>query len=181
MKPRTIKIGTKPLKSNRSSIYLDYGKAIYLNPKSGKMVRKEYLQRFYYNKPKNASEKLHNKETQVYVEKVRNIRQNEIDKPEIYSGYEQEQLKIKELGELCFVEYFKKLADKRKNSTHDNWVSCYNYLKTFTKGSLKFADLNEKFLEDFKEFLLTTKSNKSKKQPFLKIPPHHILIKSRLL
>jgi hypothetical protein len=38
----------------------------------------------------------------------------------------------------------------------DNWVSAYNYLETFTGGSLKFADLNESFCNDFKEHLLTT-------------------------
>ena len=33
----------------------------------------------------------------------------------------------------------------------------------FTNGNLKFADLNERFCNDFKEYLLTTKSNKSSK------------------
>ena len=84
-----------------------------------------------------------------------------LNKPEIYSQYEKEQLRLKELGEQCFVEYFTKLANKRKASNHDNWVSALNYLDTFTNGSLRFADLNQKFLEDFKEYLLTTKSNKS--------------------
>ena len=56
-----------------------------------------------------------------------------------------------------------KLANKRKASNHDNWVSALKYLDTFTNGSLKFADLNQKFLEDFKEYLLTTKSNRSNK------------------
>jgi Phage integrase SAM-like domain len=55
------------------------------------------------------------------------------------------------------------LADKRKASNPDNWVSDYNYLETFTKGNLKFADLNEKFCNEFKKYLLTTKSNKSSK------------------
>lgn len=86
-----------------------------------------------------------------------------MNKPEIYTGYEKEQLKIKEQGEKNFVEYFKSLADKRKASNYDNWVSAYNYLKTFTKGNLKFANLNEKFCNEFKEYLLTTKSNKSNK------------------
>lgn len=72
-------------------------------------------------------------------------------------------MKIKEKGEQNFVAYFKKLADKRKASNHDNWVSAYNYLETFTNGFLKFADLDEKFCNDFKEYLLTTKSNKSSK------------------
>lgn len=86
-----------------------------------------------------------------------------MNKPEIYSEYEKEQLRKKELGEQCFIEYFRNLANKRKASNHDNWVSALNYIEAFTNGKLKFADLNEKFLEDFKEYLLTTKSKKSDK------------------
>ena len=52
----------------------------------------------------------------------RQKRENFINKPEIYTGYEKEQLKIKERGEQNFVAYFKSLADKRKASNHDNWV-----------------------------------------------------------
>ncbi|SDX63945.1 Site-specific recombinase XerD [Hydrobacter penzbergensis] len=86
-----------------------------------------------------------------------------MNKPEVYTGYELEKLKIKEKAEKNFVEYFKKLADKRKASNHDNWISAYNYLETFTRGILKFADLDEKFCNAFKDYLLTTKSNKSSK------------------
>ncbi len=53
------------------------------------------------------------------------------------------------------------MADKRKASNHDNWVSAFNYLCKFTNGVLRFADLNEKFCDDFKDFLLTSKSKKS--------------------
>jgi len=42
-----------------------------------------------------------------------------LNKPEIYTGYEKEQLKIKEQGEQNFVTYFKSLADKRKASNHE--------------------------------------------------------------
>jgi len=61
------------------------------------------------------------------------------------------------------VEYFKQLTDKRKASNHDNWVSAFRYLETFTNGNLKFADINEKFCNDFKEYLQTVRSNKSDK------------------
>jgi integrase len=56
-----------------------------------------------------------------------------------------------------------KLANKRKASNHDNWVSAAHYLEAFTGGSLKFSNLNEKVINDFKEYLLTTKSRKSDK------------------
>lgn len=111
----------------------------------------------------NPLDKHHNDETMQLAEQIRQKRENNINKPEIYTGYEKEQLRVKEMAEGNFVKYFKELADKRKASNHDNWVAAYKYLEIFTKGTLKFADLNEKFCAGFKDFLLTTKSNKSSK------------------
>jgi integrase len=111
----------------------------------------------------NAIDKQHNKETQQLAEQIRQKKDNQLNKPEIYTGYEKEQLKIRELGQQNVVAYFKKLTDKRSASNHGNWVSAYRYLDTFTHGNLKFTDLTETFCDNFKEYLTTTKSNKSSK------------------
>lgn len=71
------------------------------------------------------------------------------------------------MGETSFVEYFQKLTDKRKASNHDSWVCASNYLNNYTHGNLKFDRLNETFCDDFREYLLTTKSNKSNKVTLL--------------
>lgn len=157
-----VKLRQKAISGNRQSLYLDFYPAI-PHPETGEPTRREFLGLYLFDKAKNPIDKQHNKETLQLAEQIRQKKENHLNKPEIYTGYEKEQLKIKEQGEKNFVEYFKTLADKRKASNHDNWVSAYNYLETFTKGNLKFADLNEKFCNEFKEFLLTTKSNKSSK------------------
>jgi len=157
-----VKLRQKAISGNRQSLYLDFYPAI-PHPETGEPTRREFLRLYLFDKAKNPIDKQHNKETSQLAEQIRQKRENHLNKPEIYTGYEKEQLKIKEQGEKNFVEYFKTLADKRKASNHDNWVSAYNYLETFTKGNLKFAELNEKFCNDFKEYLLTTKSNKSNK------------------
>ncbi len=157
-----VKLREKKISGNRQSLYLDFYPAI-PHPETGEPTRREFLGMYLFDKAKNPIEKQHNKETLQLAEQIRQKRENYLNKPEIYTGYEKEQLKIKEQGEQNFVTYFKCLADKRKASNHDNWVSAYNYLETFTKGNLKFADLNEKFCNEFKEYLLTTKSNKSNK------------------
>jgi integrase len=108
-------------------------------------------------------EKESNKEVMKLAEQIRNKREIELSKPEIYMEYEREQLKIKEKGERSFIDYFRTLANKRLSSNHDNWASAFKYLNAFTGGTLKFADLDEKFCNEFKEHLLTTKSNKSDK------------------
>jgi integrase len=157
-----VTLRKKPISGNRQSLYLDFYPAI-PHPETGKPTRREFLGLYLFDKAKNPIDKQHNKETLRLAEQIRQKRENYLNKPEIYTRYELEQKRIKELGEKNFVEYFKSLADKRKASNHDNWVSAYKYLETFTKGNLKFADLNEKFCNDFKEYLLTTKSNKSNK------------------
>ncbi len=157
-----VKLRDKKISKGRKSLYLDFYPPI-PHPETGEPTRREFLGLYIFEKPKTPIDKQHNTETLKIGESIKQKRQNMLTKPEIYNQYEKEQLKIQELGQQCFVKYFESLANKRKNSNHDNWVSALRYLKTFTNGSLKFADLNEKCLEDFKEHLLTTKSNKSSK------------------
>lgn len=174
-----VKLRQKAISGNRQSLYLDFYPAI-PHPETGEPTRREFLGLYLFGQldkdSKNdykldakAKRKLNpivqiqDDNTLIAAKQSLLNKQNELNKPEIYTGYEKEQLKIKERGEQNFVAYFKSLADKRKASNHDNWVSAYNYLDTFTKGKLKFADLDVKFCNDFKEYLLTTKSNKSSK------------------
>ncbi len=157
-----VKLRQKKISGNRQSLYLDFYPAI-AHPETGEPTRREFLGFYVFDKAKNPIDKQHNKETLQLAEQIRQKRENHLNKPEIYTGFELEQKRIKELSEQNFVTYFKSLADKRKASNHDNWVSAFNYLETFTNGNLKFADLNEKFCNEFKEYLLNTKSNKSSK------------------
>jgi integrase len=157
-----VTLRQKKISKGRQSLYLDFYPAI-MHPETGEPTRREFLGLYVFEKVKNPINKIHNTETFQIGESIRQKRENFLNKPEIYSEYEKEQLRKKEKGEQCFIEYFRKLANKRKTSNHDNWISALNYIEVFTKGKLKFADLNEKFLEDFKEYLLTTKSKKSDK------------------
>ena len=168
-----VKLRQKAISGNRQALYLDFYPAIN-DPATGKPTRREFLKMYVFNEVEkdkagkekkvrlNAIDKQHNIETLKIAEQVRQKRDNEINKPEIYTGFEREQLKIRERADLSFIEYFKKLADKRKKSNHDNWVSAYNYLNGFTGGNLKFSDLNQTFCSEFKDHLLTTKSLKTK-------------------
>ena len=158
-----VTLRQKKISKGRKSLYLDFYPAI-PHPETGDPTRREFLKLYIVDKPKNPFDKQHNTETLKIAESIKQKRENFLNKPEIYSHYEKEQLRIKELSEQCFIEYFRKLANKRKASNHDNWVSALNYIENFTNGKLKFADLNEKFLEDFKEYLLTVKSKKSSKK-----------------
>jgi len=157
-----VKLRQKPISKGRKSLYLDFYPPI-KHPETGKPTRREFLGLYIFEKNKTPFDKQHNSETLKIGESIRQQRENLLNKPEIYSHYEKEQLRLKELSEQCFVEYFKELTNKRNGSNYGSWVSALKYIESFTNGSLKFADLNEKFLNDFKEYLLSTKSNKSKK------------------
>lgn len=108
-----------------------------------------------------------NKRNLKIAEQIRQKRHNQYNGNEALNELEKRMLandkKETKIGERNFVEYFRTLADKRKGSNSDNWSSAYNYLETFTNGTLKFSDLNEGFCEDFKHYLLTTKSKRSSK------------------
>lgn len=155
-----VKLLQKGISKERKSLYLDFYPAI-PNPKTGKDTRREFLGLYIHEKPKTALERQHNTEQLKLGEAIRQKRENELNKPEIYNEYEKERLRKKEFGEIDFVEYYRKIANKRKGSNHDNWMSALTYLNNFTKGSIKFLDVNESFLEDFKEYLLNTQSVKN--------------------
>src|SRR5579872_7196547 len=149
-----VKLRQKSISGNRQSLYLDFYPAI-VHAETGEPTRREFLGLYLYDKPKSPIVKQHNKETLQTAEQIRQKRDNHLNKPEIYTGYELEQLKIKEKGEQNFVAYFKKLTDKRKGTNNGNWESAYHYLNAYTNGVLKFTDLDEAFCNDFKEYLLT--------------------------
>ncbi|WCM42695.1 site-specific integrase [Flavobacterium sp. CBA20B-1] len=157
-----VSLREKKINNGRKSLYLDFYPPI-PHPKTGEPTRREFLGLYIFEKPKTPIDKQHNNETLKIGESIRQKRENFLNKPEIYSEYEKEQLRKKEISELCFIDYFKKLTNKRAGSSYNSWLSALNYLEAFTKGKLKFSDLNESFFEDFKEYLLTTKSKKSDK------------------
>ena len=157
-----VKLRQKKISKGRKSLYLDFYPPI-PHQETGEPTRREFLGMYLFEKPKTPTDKQHNSETLQIGNSIRQKRENFLNKPEIYSHYEKEQLRIKELGEQSFLDYYRKLADKRKGSNHDNWVTAFNYLDEFSKGQLSFSELNEPYLESFKEFLLTTKSMRSNK------------------
>jgi len=165
-----VKLRQKAISGHRKSLYLDFYPAI-PHPETGNPTRREFLGLYVFDKTNNPIDKQHNIENLQLAEQIRQKKDKQLNGNEALTDLEKrliekdkkEQSEQKAFEERDFLEYFKTLSDKRKASNHDNWVSAYHYLEAFTKGNLKFADLNEKFCNDFKDYLLTTKSNKSSK------------------
>jgi integrase len=150
-----VKLRKRAISGNRQTLYLDFYPSI-TNPETKKETRREFLGLYLFDKPKNPFDKQHNEETQALAEVVRAKRQIQIQNQDF-------DFLSKEMQKADFVEYFRELAKKRKGSISDNWRSALNYLEAFTGGTLRFKDLNEQFCNDFRAYLLTTKTKRSTK------------------
>ncbi|HEY3390115.1 MAG TPA: hypothetical protein VGK38_11125, partial [Prolixibacteraceae bacterium] len=144
-----VTLRQRPIAGNKQSLYLDFYPAI-PSLDNGKPKRREFLKHFVYSpiktktnkkgeptfiydddKTKNAEYKLHNENTLKLAEQIRSNKQNVLDKPEVYSGQEKEVLRIKELGERSFIQYFKQLGSKRKESTSNTWTATIKHIESF--------------------------------------------------
>ena len=131
-------------KGDKISLYLDYyhkGKRRY-----------EYLQLYLTPKPEKGRltklQKDENKANLALAESIRAKRHLEIQNG-IYGFQDKGKMKG------SFLRYFEYLTEKRKNSTgnHGNWYSTLKHLKSFVKTDITFAQINQRWLEDFKDFL----------------------------
>jgi integrase len=105
-------------------------------------------------------QKQDNRQTLLLAEQIKQKRDNELNKPEIYTAFELERIKAAEKGKLSFINYYEQQMDKREGNNYNVWLSAYNYLKEFANGTLIFANLDEKFCNDYKEYLLRAKSKR---------------------
>ena len=157
-----VSLRQKKINDGRKSLYLDFYPPIIKS--NGKSSRREFLGLYIYEKPKNEIHKNHNLSTLNIANAIQQKRFNELNKSEIYNDFEKERLKIKELGAINFIKYYEEQKNKRKGSNYDNWDSCYKHLVSFFGEVLKFEDLSQKKIEDFRDYLLTAKSNRSEKE-----------------
>lgn len=151
-----VHLRQKKIGNGKLSLYLDYYPPI--SKGDGSFTRREFLQRYLYAKPKNDDEKRSNKETLHFGQAVLLQKEKEI-------LYEREGIFNPINKKRNFIEYFKKLAEDRRESegNYNNWTSALKYLIAFTNGTCKMADLTEDFCNGFKKFLLSTNMlNKNK-------------------
>jgi len=99
------------------------------------------------------------RETCIFADNLRILRQREYDNTELYSDTEQAMVEKKARGQADFIEYFGKQAAKRhKNDSKSigvNWDRAHDLLKIFTKDKpLPFAQIDMHLIESFRDFLL---------------------------
>jgi integrase len=140
-------------KSRKVSLYLVYHSG------GGKKREYEHLKLYLYDKPRNTLEKDHNKETLKLAETIKAKRI--LDFQSSAHGFVSN-VKTK----ISFLSFFKELTDKKfeSNGNHGNWLSTYRHLHDFLKGKdVPLDQIDDRFLESFKEYLLTCKTRKGKR------------------
>lgn len=157
-----VKLRKRKITGERQSLYLDFYPPI-VNPENGELSRREYLGMYVFNSTRNPLDKTHNTNTLQLAEQIRQKRESDLNKPEIYNTLEQEQIKKNKKQDGDFLAYFKKLAEKKNHSNRFIWLGSCDFLKLYKKKGLKFSDIDPELCDGFREFLETTKSKKSDK------------------
>lgn len=103
---------------------------------------------YLFSKPKNQTERQHNREVKELAEAIKSkaiiqIKNREFDfKDDTYQ-------------KLNFYKFLEDLLRRKSNSLGNlgNWKSMIKHLQTFHKGDLLFKDINQTFVEGFKDYL----------------------------
>lgn len=135
----------------KTSLYLDYYH-------KGKR-KTEYLKLYLNPSPKTTGERESNKKTLQLAETIRAQRQIEVQNG-IYGFHDNEKMKGN------FIAYIELLSEKRSGSSgnYGNWRSMLKHLKAFADPKVTFAEIDKKFVQDFKDYLdCDAKATDSKK------------------
>lgn len=140
----------KRQKKGKISLYLDIyheGKRSY-----------EYLKLYLIPKPRTSDERSLNKKTLQLAETIKAQRQIELQN-NTYDFNKSDRIKT------GFLFYFKVLTEKRKASdgNYGNWSSALKHLTDFDKGNVRFKDIDNIWLEDFKNYLVHDARTKNDK------------------
>ena len=144
-------------KNGKISLYLEIYKGYLKTNNKTKAIRDyEYLNLYLYNKPSGFIQKKHNKETLQLAKTIK--AQKEID---IQNGKYGFSSKSKQNSD--FLKSFQKLTNDRlqSNGNYGNWNSVLKHLKGCTSNRIIFKDIDEKFCEGFKDYLVNTALKKN--------------------
>ena len=102
------------------------------------------------------------RETCIFADNVRNLRQHEYDSAELYTDTDQEMVEKKAKGQVNFIDYFAKVTETRhKKSSKSiivNWNRVHELMKIYTEGKpLPFSKIDLRLIDSFKTFLLKVK------------------------
>jgi len=150
------KIREAKLRNRKSSLYIDYFPPVW-NPEKKVYTRREYLKLKVFDHPNDDFQKKQNQLNQEIAEKIYLKRMNGL-------MLEENNLFNKDVLEGNFFQFAKSFLNKKKRKDIDveHYDSSLKYLRRMAGINLKFRQIDEHFLEKFKDYLLTSNTLKSK-------------------
>ena len=143
-------------RGKRISVYLEYYKGSRKSADGKVLPIREYetLGIFLHIKPSTPSQKQENKQNLELAKIIKSKREVEIKNNQF--GFLNE-----DKSNSDFLQYFNKLTQDRLSSlgNYRNWDSTLNHLNKYTNKRVLFKEIDEKFCEGFKDYLI----NKVKK------------------
>lgn len=162
-----VSLRVKKISDKKESLYLDFYPPI-TNPTTGKPTRREFLG-LHINPETitdkdgnvkkiklNPIDKQHNKDTKKLAEDIKAKRMLEVQRGDY--GF-----LANDSQQQNFIDYCKGIAAKHSLRNREVWNCAIHYLEDFGGKSLRFADLNVKFCNDYTEYLLNAKRMRSRK------------------
>lgn len=146
----------KKLKTDRYSLYIDYYPPVW-NPIKKEYTRREFLNLYVYVKPETQLQRMENElntdiAEKIYIKRMKSLM---LDANGIFN---------KDALDADFFEYASNFIEGKNKENIDtaHYVIAVKYLKKWVGEHLKFRHIDEIFLRKFKDFLVSTKSLKSK-------------------
>jgi len=132
--------------------------ALYLDYVQHGLRKKEALNLFLYNHPKNKTEEYENKKTMELVDRLRAEKLIQLQD-------HQYGIVRTDYSDKNFIEFFKEKTMDRYDSAgnYGNWDSAYKHLKNCFGPTLKMSDVTIESCNKFRLFLDTKAQTKSKK------------------
>jgi integrase len=164
MKNINVTLRKRTLQSGKISLYLDFFPAVY-NPATRKFSRREYLSLYLVPRPKNGFDKIMNSENLSKAQIICANRFNELNKPQIYTPFELERLRLKEIGEKSFIEFLKRTAESKTGNNAEIWrCAIIHFEKFLHHEDIAMHEIDVTVIEDFREYLLKAKCLRKKNQ-----------------
>jgi integrase len=111
------------------------------------------------------------RDTMLYADNIRKLRQKEYDNAELYSEDDKRKAEEKQKSEVNFIEYFAGLNTTRNATSSEgnkkNWRLAMASIVRYAGEYKLFRDIDEKWCETFKIFLLTVPMASRKKESYL--------------
>lgn len=164
MKNINVTLRKRKLPSGKITLYLDFFPPVY-NPKTREFSRREYLGLYLVSKPKSNIDKEMNLENFCKAEIICANRLNELNKQQIYTPFEQERLRLIEIGQMSFLAYLKRTAESKIGINSEIWKSAITHFEMFLKNEdILMREIDVTVIEDFREYILNAKSIRRKNQ-----------------